>query len=557
MNKNCTQCATSFTVTDEERAFYEKASPVFNRKKELIPEPTLCVECRFQRRVAHRNERTLSYRTCDKTQKKILSAYSQEKPFVVYEQKEWWKDDWDARDYGQDIDFNRPFFEQFAELQKKVPRMALQQENNENSDYTNNVSYLKDCYWMFSSDYNRDCCFGTWIQHCQDCYDALSLNECEQCYECVYSKNLYNCQYSFNCSSCRDSMFLFDCYNCKDCFMCWGLQGKQYYILNKPYSKEKYFEKLHEFPLSSYQNREAAKERYRKILKEEAFHPPTLMHGNLENSDGDLLVDCQNCHDCYHVIGGKDCQYVNNAYKVEDMRDCSFVSGELAYESCECFPSPYHSAFNLNTYRGSNLFYCDMCMNDCKDCFGCVGLKKAQYCILNKQYHKDEYEEIVPKLIEHMRKTGEWGEFFPINISPYSYNESQVMDYFPLSREEVKQNGWRWKSEEKKEDHAKSTYELPDLIEKVQDDIRERILIDESGKPYKIIPQELQFYRKMGIPIPRKSPEQRHLDRLHLFNSKKLWDRSCPKCGTEFKSTFAPESEEKVLCKECYYKNLE
>jgi len=31
-----------------------------------------------------------------------------------------------------------------------------------------------------------------------------------------------------------------------------------------------------------------------------------------------------------------------------------------------------------------------------------------KYCILNKQYSKEEYEELVPKIIEHMQKTGEW-----------------------------------------------------------------------------------------------------------------------------------------------------
>ena len=44
----------------------------------------------------------------------------------------------------------------------------------------------------------------------------------------------------------------------------------------------------------------------------------------------------------------------------------------------------------------------------CKYCFGCVGLRNKSYCILNKQYTKEEYETLVPRIIAHMRETGEW-----------------------------------------------------------------------------------------------------------------------------------------------------
>jgi hypothetical protein len=37
-----------------------------------------------------------------------------------------------------------------------------------------------------------------------------------------------------------------------------------------------------------------------------------------------------------------------------------------------------------------------------------VGLHDKSYCILNKQYTKEEYEELVPKIIEKMMKDDEW-----------------------------------------------------------------------------------------------------------------------------------------------------
>jgi len=60
--------------------------------------------------------------------------------------------------------------------------------------------------------------------------------------------------------------------------------------------------------------------------------------------------------------------------------------------------------------------------------FGCIGLKRNEYCVLNRQYSKDEYKKTVLRLIEHMKKTGEYGEFFPIDISPFKC-EDTVANY--------------------------------------------------------------------------------------------------------------------------------
>ena len=43
----------------------------------------------------------------------------------------------------------------------------------------------------------------------------------------------------------------------------------------------------------------------------------------------------------------------------------------------------------------ANVAYSQFCYNS-KDLFGCVGFV-TQYCILNKQYSKEEYEALVPR----------------------------------------------------------------------------------------------------------------------------------------------------------------
>src|SRR5436190_2140193 len=65
-----------------------------------------------------------------------------------------------------------------------------------------------------------------------------------------------------------------------------------------------------------------------------------------------------------------------------------------------------------------------MMVFNCHDCFGCYGLKKSEYCILNKQYTEEEYKRLLPKLVEHMKKTGEWGKWFPLSKSPFYYQDT-------------------------------------------------------------------------------------------------------------------------------------
>jgi hypothetical protein len=94
---------------------------------------------------------------------------------------------------------------------------------------------------------------------------------------------------------------------------------------------------------------------------------------------------------------------------------------------------------------GSNILYSAFCVNNCKNLFGCVGVKKDEYSILNKKYSREEYEVLVPKIIEHMKRTGEFGEFFPVSISQFGYNETSAQDYFSMTREQALQKGYKWR----------------------------------------------------------------------------------------------------------------
>ena len=150
MKKICTVSGKEFEITEDDLKFYKKMG---------VPMPTLCPEERQRRRLSWRNERTLYYRTCDATGKKIISVFSNDKKYTVYEESAWWSDSWDGKDFGKDFDFSRPFFQQWQELVKIVPQLARSVDGNENSEYVNQSGWNKDCYMIFEGDHNEKCYF--------------------------------------------------------------------------------------------------------------------------------------------------------------------------------------------------------------------------------------------------------------------------------------------------------------------------------------------------------------------------------------------------------------
>lgn len=179
--------------------------------KYQIPVPTLCPEERQKRRLSFRNERNLYRRKCDYSGRDILSIYSPDKPYKVYDAKVWRSDDWDPMDYGQDYDFTRPFFEQIQELVHKVPVIALNVMGNENCDYVNCCGYSKNCYLSYNTDYSED------MLYCSNCLkskDGVDLYKCNQSTGCFDSVDLYNCYkvfYSQFCFDCSNAWYMVNC----------------------------------------------------------------------------------------------------------------------------------------------------------------------------------------------------------------------------------------------------------------------------------------------------------------------------------------------------------
>ena len=185
-------------------------------------------------------------------------------------------------------------------------------------------------------------------------------------------------------------------------------------------------------------------------------------------------------------------------------------------------------------------------------------MQGGSYCVRNKQYSKEECEKLCPRIIEHMRKTGEWGEYFKSRISQHGYNKTTAQLYYPLTREQALAQGFKWDDYEvppPKVERIIPASDLPDNIKDVSDDILDAAIECEvTKKPFRIIPKELKFYRRIGLPLPRR-PDQRHLTASRQ-QSGCFWKRSCDKCGKEMMTTWSKERPVAVYCEKCYTEAL-
>ncbi len=481
--------------------------------------------------------------------------------FPVYHTTEWLSDRWDPKSYGRDFDFSRPFFAQFKELSDMVPHPATftYPDLDVNSEYTNCSSGAKNCYMITQAEWNEDCFYSRGINTSKNCCDCLRILGCELCYECVSSRNCYRCFYCEDMDNSSDCWFSTDLRGCKYCFGCHGLAQKEYHIFNKPVSKEQWKEQVEKLVLSH----TIVTEMKRRSTEVRLTIPQRANHmTQCEDCTGDDLLQCRNTKYSFDSRELEDCQYCNELPgSSKDCMDLSMfgMETELTYECCGCGYRMYNTLFSFHCWNNiQNLIYCDTCYPSVKDCFGCFGLRNAQYCILNKQYTKEEYEALVPKIIEHMRKTGEWGQFFNQTLSAHGYNETLAQDFFPLTKEEVLKHGWRWHDETTSTEHYMGPeVAVPETINEVADDITEKILrCADTQKPYRITKQELDLYRRLGIPVPRLSQQARHTKRMAARRPRRLWDRSCMKCKKPISTTYAPDRPEIVYCESCYLQSV-
>ena len=544
-NRVCNKCKEQFIVSEADLLFYEKVSPVIGGQRFEIPEPNLCAECRLQRRLAFRNQIYMHVRTDSRTSARIYSAHTAEAPFPVFDNDYWWGDSWDALEYGRPFDFTRPFFSQFDELQNKVPRIARIAQFLENTDYCNNAAQTKNSYLVFSVSHIEDSLYIESANYVKDCIDCTQVYSSELCYDCVECTDCYNLQNSQFCEHCSDSYYLFNCRGCHHCIGCANLRNKSYCIYNEQYSKDEFDRFLSKLKLSSHQAREELQESFWRLIHNTPR--PHLIGSMIEDVSGNIIRESKNAHESFLVRRAQDCRFCFASIDLKDCYDLTFfgLNAELLYECAGSGINTHNLQFCNECWNGSsNLLYCAFC-SGCEHCFGCVGLKRKKFCILNKQYSETEYHEIVGKIVEHMRNTREWGEFFPLELSSIPYNLSLAHRYFPLTEDDANLQGLGWYT--KNQIDSQSAIPAGELPDELPDSNVPIVVLSElSGKPFRITSEEILRYRQFCIPLPRLTYDERMQERARHLGGIRLHDRDCRRSEQQIRTVWSETSVKDV-----------
>ncbi|KKU06227.1 MAG: hypothetical protein UX07_C0004G0015 [Parcubacteria group bacterium GW2011_GWA2_45_30] len=547
-SKQCQNCKKEFRIEPEDFAMYEKRS---------IPPSDKCPVCRWKHLLSFWVFGRFRIGESALSGKRIITVLPENTAFPVYDYKEFISDKWDPMVYGQNYDFDRPFFKQFAELQAKVPHPHQVGLGNTDCPWTDDWWYSKECYLCRSGIYCEKTSYAYRVSGLKDCVDITYSFDLEQSYDCLYCFKSYKLRHAFNSRNCLESAFLYDCRNVQNCFMCWNLRNKKYHILNKPYSKDDYFKKLKEFDLHSYSVVQKFKEEFASHIANDATHRENF-NTQTVNCRGNFLSECKNCYNCYFVNNSENLRHSFRAYEAKDAIDTiSCMSEHSAVSSLDQLG--YGNVGLLYGTKCRYSVYLDSC-DECEYCFGCIGLRKKSFCILNKQYSEQEYHKIVEKIKADMQKRDEWGRFLPLSMAYSGYNLSLAQIMFPEKEDTIAEIGGRWDTLPVQNfANTINSEDLPGRIDDVKDDIvKQRIICAETGLSYNIAPHELAFYKEHGIPLPRRHFDLRTLNRFRSMTLMIYPQRgTCMICQTEIEHYYSSKlGYKKIACVDCYQREV-
>jgi len=546
-NKICVHCNKEFIIDSGDLNLYEKVGIKVTDK---------CFECRMKQYFSFSIFGKFRKGVSDLSGENLITVFPAKPRYPIYKSHEWWSDAWDPFAFGQEYDPARPFFDQLKELQEKVPRPHQVGQNNTNCDWSDDIWDSKNCYLCRSISKSENLSYCYRILDSKDSFDLVYSFTLENSYDCVGCHNSFNLNFSEKSRDCVDSYFLFDCRNCTNCFMSWNLRNKQYCIRNKQYSKEAYEEEMKKIRFDSYKSLETLKAEFEEILKREAVHRENF-NIKVTESVGNYMTNCdkcvntfawensQNCRNGLRGIENKDCIDLGFSWHLELSGNNGVVDGgyQIKYSACSV---------------GRYSEYVDLC-KEVEYCFGCVGLRNKKYCILNKQYEKEEYVKLRERIIADMEKRGEYGQFLPYSMGTGYYNLSNGMVYFPdTTKEEVLARGGYWSEEDLSSQDGVPSRELPDSILDTPPEITKQALIcPETKYRFNISEGEYEFHKRKSFALPRLHFDRRIMDRMRKMAVIKSYPYKCFYCKRDIMAYYPPEwGYQKIACEECYKQNI-
>ncbi|MDD5770355.1 MAG: hypothetical protein PHE25_05285 [Candidatus Gracilibacteria bacterium] len=418
-------------------------------------------------------------------------------------------------------DFDITFFENFRKLIHTVDLRALvDYSGNENSEFADCIFGGKNVYLSTVVGINSENILYSAFSYVsiKNVFNSVLVTDnSENIYWSTMITNSFNIFYSKNISNSSNIWFSTNLIGCSNCIGCNLLENKSYCIGNKEYSKEN-FEKY---------KKEILKEKNDFLKNYKLSNHDFTNYGSV-NVKGKGLFFCDNVENGYffkRLKNGRNVLIGTGGSGVENYYDCIDVGSE-AYD----FYGVTSAGNGNNLYMSSEVgwdsyIYYSLDLESCSFCLGCIGLKNKSFCILNKQYSKEEWYELANKIFSQMEADGILGDFFPGELNPFYFNDTMaylIDDSF--TKDEVISDGYMWRDEKIKVDIPENAeiVETKNLSSfqgfdsngnwQINPEIMKKVIQDENGNIYKIVPMEYEFLMKHGLPLP----EIHWLDRIKL-----------------------------------------
>lgn len=543
-------CEKRFYITKNDINFYYKLQ---------VPPPTLCPTCRRIRRWGFTGTFRLHKTQCTAPNhnENIISVVSPGTPFKIYDWDYYRTYEWEPLSYGRNPNADQSIFDALWNMRQEVPQFSLVKDpSNVESDFTLNGRNLKRAYFVSGGWNSERIYYSDTVNGCRDCVDCYSIQKATNCYECTFSRSLNDCDFLYFSNDCYSCRSMYDSRNCHDCFGCVNLRNQSYCFFNEQLTKEDYKKRISEIDMGDRNELLKYQKRFWELVKS---LPVRATRNELsQNSTGNHIVESRNCHEAYVTEKCENVRFADKTIGNKDSMDYS-VSGssELLYETNRVGSKCSNVKFSFFSKFVTDSEFVINCRN-ISNCFGCIGLENQSYCIFNKKYEPEEYKRKVDEIKTKMLERGEYGEFFPFKFSSYAYQDSIAQVIFPLTKEQIEALGSYWYDPAQydspyEKSEALFKKDIPVNIKDVSDDILSKALICEiTDRPFRIISEELEFYRRKRLPLPTIHPNERIKQRYTFTDPYRLHDELCGRCGIDIKSMYQSKDGYRPYCEQCY-----
>jgi hypothetical protein len=346
---------------------------------------------------------------------------------------------------------SKTFFENLSELYDDMPfDNMISFEKNENSAFADIISSSKNIYlssnvvkWCENVAYSFS--VKVWSRNI---YNSFCVwNNSENIYQSMAIINSYNIFFSKFIDNSNNIYFSNNLISCKYCIFCRDLENAEYCWDNKKLTKEEYRSKIKIF-LSL--NKNNYYELYQKNLSygRNSWSNNvqwSFIHSSENITNGTIVFQTKNARNIIAIWWKDTC---------ENMYDCIACGSVLTSDVYWWIDSGWwDNIYCCNGVWSCSHLYYSQYLENCSFCLGCIWLKNKSFCILNKQYSKEEWYKLADTIFASMEKEGILWEFFPWSLNPFYFNDTMaylIDDSF--SKEEVEKSWYMWRDEKIKVD---------------------------------------------------------------------------------------------------------